>query len=57
MNLGFGQVLVIIFFGLLLFCNLPKIFRELGNGINEFKLITRSKTSDIKDLKDIKNKK
>jgi Sec-independent protein translocase protein TatA len=57
MSLGFGQILIILIFGLLLFGNLPKIFKDLGKGINELKSITKVETSNIKDSKILKKNK
>jgi len=54
MSLGFGQVLLILIFGLLLFGNLPKISKNLGQAINELKSVTKTKTSNIKDSKNLK---
>jgi Sec-independent protein translocase protein TatA len=37
MTLGFGQILIILLFGLLLFGNLPKIFSDLTEGVAKLK--------------------
>jgi|TARA_B100001250_G_C19228633_1_gene541220 Sec-independent protein translocase protein TatA len=47
MTLGFGQILIILFFGLLLFGNLPKIFSDLTEGVAKLKQIDK-KSSDVK---------
>jgi len=37
MNIGFGQILIIIFVGILLFGNFPSLLKDLAIGIKNFR--------------------
>jgi len=37
MNIGLGQILIIIFVGILLFGNFPSLLKDLAIGIKNFK--------------------
>ena len=47
-GLGFGELLIILFLVLLFFGGkkIPQIMRGIGQGINEFKKVKNSKSSD-----------
>jgi len=50
MNIGFGQILIIIFVGILLFGNFPSLLKDLAIGIKNFR--ETLKLSDKESHKD-----
>lgn len=48
MSLGIGQLILILLLVILLFGNLPKLFKDVGEGIKDFQRITKKDTKKDK---------
>lgn len=46
MSIGITQLILIIIIGIILFGNIPKLFRDVGTGIAAFRNISRSSNSN-----------
>jgi Sec-independent protein translocase protein TatA len=57
MSIGFGQILILLFFGLLLFGDLPKIIKHLSKAVQEWKNSFRETTSSDNKLESERKKK
>lgn len=58
MSIGITQLIIIIIIGVILFGNIPKIFKDISVGIVAFKnTLEKTSTSEKSEVKEVEEKK